>query len=41
VVGNLRLVIRGINKMRGSSDESQFIDLLKRTSLSVIDKYQL
>ena len=41
VVGNIRLVLRGMNKMRSVSEETQFIDLLKRVSLSVVDKYQL
>lgn len=37
VVGNIRLVLRALNKFRGVSQEVQFNDLLKRVSLSVIE----
>jgi len=37
VVGNIRLVLRALNKFRGVSQEVQFKDLLKRVSSSVIE----
>tara|TARA_A100001035_G_C27447395_1_gene348653 strand:+ start:38 stop:502 length:465 start_codon:yes stop_codon:yes gene_type:complete len=37
VVGNIRLVIRALNKFRSVSEEIQFIDLLKRVSQSVVE----
>ena len=41
VVGNVRLVLRAMNKFRSVSGETQFIDLLKRVGVSIVDKYNL
>jgi len=41
VVGNIRLVLRGLNKMRSVSEQTQFIDFLKRVGTSVVEKYNL
>lgn len=41
IVGNIRLVLRAMNKFRSVSEEIQFMDLLKRVGLSVVDKYKL
>tara|TARA_Y100000816_G_C26075884_1_gene566333 strand:+ start:428 stop:892 length:465 start_codon:yes stop_codon:yes gene_type:complete len=37
VLGNIRLVLRGINKMRGPSKPSEFKDFLKKVSTSVVE----
>ena len=41
IVSNIRLTLRGINKMRSVSEETQFIDLLKIVGTSVVDKFNL
>lgn len=41
IVGNLKIVMRGINKFRNNTPDAEFIEILKEVSHSVVGKYNL
>jgi|TARA_B110000967_G_C18466821_1_gene355424 hypothetical protein len=41
IVGNLKIVMRGINKFRNNTPDNEFIEILKKVSQSVVGKYNL
>ena len=40
-VGNIRIVMRGINRFKNITKDEDFIQILKNTAISVVDKYNI
>ena len=40
-VGNIKIVMRGINKFKNNTHDDEFVDILKQIAVSVTKKYNL